>query len=503
MRQGRTFKRCGKCNRRVTDRTCANCGYDGHSWAFTVDIGPRGGKRKQVSRSGFKTKREALAAMADLQDNAAKGTRVEPSKMTVGDYLDDWLNGVKGEIRGSTWKSADGHVRLHIKPRIGDVGLQVLTRNRVRALWRELRDTGLSPKSVHNVSVTLNSALNAAVEDQLIVSNPAARTSKAPKASRAKLRTWSAEQVRAFLAYVADDADLALWRVAAMTGMRRGEVLGLRWQDVDLDAARLSVRQTWGRSDSGLDFGEPKTARGRRTIDLDPHTVAILREHGTTQKRDRLAFGPGYEDHGLVFARPDGTPHDPDVVSQRFARLAEKAGLPVIRFHDLRHTHASILLAQGRPPKVRTAWPRLSELHDGRLPGGHPRHAGGRRRRVRGRGRRLVRECEVPVFVQVACPSRTRTRFGKVAQFTQQRCDVLEVEARDDVVDRPPLRKPDDLDPNGVAKAVDVDQASFIDGDRLGCGLTGEGDVEDVALIRVLVVHGLAPSITHRARLRL
>jgi integrase len=143
-----------------------------------------------------------------------------------------------------------------------------------------------------------------------------------------------------------------LLRLAATTGMRRGEVLGLRWRDVDLQRGVLQVVQQRVRGADALTYGPPKTSRGRRRIDLDPATVSAPREHRRRQLEDRLAFGPGYIDADLVFARADGSPLDPDVVSRSFERLARRVGLTPIRFHDLRHTHATLALAAGIHPKV-------------------------------------------------------------------------------------------------------------------------------------------------------
>lgn len=134
--------------------------------------------------------------------------------------------------------------------------------------------------------------------------------------------------------------------------MRRGEVLGLRWRDVDLETGRLRVTQQRVRGAEGLGYGAPKTANGRRSVALDPATIAALRGHRVRQAEDRFAFGPGYQDADLVFARADGSPEDPDGVSQVFERLGRLAGLPRIRFHDLRHTHATLALSAGIHPKV-------------------------------------------------------------------------------------------------------------------------------------------------------
>jgi integrase len=152
---------------------------------------------------------------------------------------------------------------------------------------------------------------------------------------------------------VRDDRLFALYRLALATGMRRGEIVGLRWQDVDLDAARLAVVQQLVVVDGWrVEVSEPKTARGRRVLDLDPATVQALRAHRDVQIAERAFMGPDYEDNDLVFCREDGRALHPDKVSQAFTRLARAAGLPPIRFHDLRHTYATLALAAGEYPKV-------------------------------------------------------------------------------------------------------------------------------------------------------
>ncbi|MGD0121711.1 MAG: site-specific integrase [Candidatus Limnocylindrales bacterium] len=166
------------------------------------------------------------------------------------------------------------------------------------------------------------------------------------------MRTWTGRQVAGFLDFVGSDRLFCLWRVAFFTGMRRGELLGLRWRDVDLDGAALSIQQTYIRGAEGLGYGAPKTAKGRRRITLDAETVGILRAQKRAQATLRIRAGSIWKDNDLVFAREDGSPIDPDVVSTQFYRLTARAGLPRIRLHDIRHTHATLLLMAGVHPKV-------------------------------------------------------------------------------------------------------------------------------------------------------
>jgi integrase len=317
--------------------------------------------RRQVSRGGYATRALALAAMAELQVTSAAGTYIERSRQTVGEYLTAWVAGVagSGQVRASTYTSYETSIRAHIVPRLGEIPLQQLTRNEVRALYDQLRAHGrvkgavggLSAKTVHNIHLCLHRALSDALDDGLLKSNPADRAHRLPP-DRPEMRTWSRDQLQAFLAAVEDTPMRALWRLAASTGMRRGEVLGLRWEDVDLDGGRLSVRQQLVRDRQTVAFGPPKTKAGRRSITLDPGTIAALYAHSHAQTANRLYWGAGYQPHNLVFARPDGSPHDPDSISQQFLSLSSRARLPRIKLHELRHTHATLLLAAGTHPKV-------------------------------------------------------------------------------------------------------------------------------------------------------
>lgn len=166
------------------------------------------------------------------------------------------------------------------------------------------------------------------------------------------MRVWDAEQLRQFLDSIEQHRLYPAYHLAASTGMRRGEVLGLLWNDVDLDGRRLSISQALLSVAYAVKIGDVKTGPSRRTIDLDPRTVSILRSWRKRQLEERLALGEDYEDHGLVFTGPDGTPVHPDFFSQTFDRKVARSGLPRIRLHDLRHGHASLLLKSGVPVKV-------------------------------------------------------------------------------------------------------------------------------------------------------
>ena len=369
-REGRVFRRCRTCGHRVSTpaKTCDHrhegevCGGE-VAWGFVVDVALPGAKqRKRRTRSGFATKKAALAAMRDVQKAQAKGRLVEPTRMTVAEYLTEWLaatrNRVGDDLSDTGWRDYEVHIRRHITPGIGDLPLQALSPNHVKAFYAWVQDGNSSrgerrpaPKTVHNVHLTLHRALYDAVHDGLIPRNPASGSRRAPRGGP-EMMTWDADQLRTFFEQTADDRLFPLWRLAAMSGMRRGEVLGLRWDDLDAKASTVTVKRQWKRGEKGFILAPPKTDRGRRTIDIDAETVMVLKQWRRGQLEERMAYEGEWHETGFVFTRKDGRPHDVDVVSQRFNRLVRRAELPRVRYHDLRHTHATLLLLAGVPPHV-------------------------------------------------------------------------------------------------------------------------------------------------------
>jgi integrase len=317
------------------------------------------GKRRQKWHSGYRTKRDADRALSDILHRLDQGNYVEPTRKTLSEFLDEWLKATRSTRWASTDDTYGRIVKSYLKPQIGSLPLRSITGATLNNLYADLLSTGrvhgkggLSPASVRYVHAVIRKALKDAVRWNLVTRN-AADAADPPRIPRAQIKTWSAREVRRFLDHVKDDRLYAAHVVACTTGMRRGEVLGLHWQDIDLEHGRVSVTRSLTVVDGyKTQFTEPKTAHGRRMVALDDTTVGALRKHKQTQMLERALMGDAYEDSDLALCREDGTRLHPDAFADAFYRHAKAAGLPRIRFHDLRHTHATLALAAGVHPKV-------------------------------------------------------------------------------------------------------------------------------------------------------
>lgn len=334
----------------------------GRKWVVVIDTGtdPATGRRRQKWQSGFERRSDAERALAELLTRVHGGTYAEPSKLSMADYLViRWLPAMRTQVRPSTLDAYQRSVHRHLVPRLGHISLQRLTADQLDAAYGDMLTTGrrdgkgLAPKSVRNLHLILHRALADAVDWGLVTRNVADKA-RPPKQTqnRDAMRTWTAGQLREFLQLQREDRLYGLWHLLGNTGMRRGEALGLAWEHVDLDAHRVAVRRTLLNVAYRLEWGEPKTDRSRRNVALDNGTVDVLRAHRRAQLEERMALGGAWEDHGLVFAREDGKPLHPDLASKLFEQRVADSGLPQIRLHDLRHTHATLALQAGIHPKV-------------------------------------------------------------------------------------------------------------------------------------------------------
>ena len=333
----------------------------GKTWSYVVDVGrDRTGKRRQKWKGGFRTKRDAQRALSEVLGKVDDGSWFDAERKTLAEYLDEWLRLVSPRLRPTTAASYAETMHGWVVPRIGHLGLRAVSPMVLMDLYAQLTDNGrrdgrggLSSSSVTYCHRILKHALSDAVKWGLLQRNPADLVSP-PRVVTPEMQVWTSAEVRRFLEYVADDRLYAMWLLLVMTGMRRGEVLGLRWKDVDLSAGRIAIRQTLLEVGYATHFGEPKTKRSRRSVSIDPTTVAALADHRERQLAERLptlqeAIDPAFD---LVFTQIDGRPLQPQNVSQAFGNTIRRAKLPQIRLHDLRHTSATLALGAGIHPKV-------------------------------------------------------------------------------------------------------------------------------------------------------
>lgn len=386
MQRGSVRKRC-QC-RDAAGRRLRSCRKDHGSWTFTVDTGveSEGGRRRQVQRSGFRTRAEAEVAMTEALNDLNRGTWVNDEAITLGQWLTDWLDEIEPRRAVKTLANYRGHVRDVWIPRLGHLKLRDLRRHHIEKVLGELarpivhparsgnvgrRVTRRSPSTIEGYRRTVRAALAVAQRRGLIGQNPAeGRMDSIPDRAPSELTIWEPEQTAHFLEHVGRDRLAALYELAAYGGLRRAELCGLRWNDLDDDGRGLVVRQTiveaaskdlrpedrtcatCGREHTGLLMKRPKSRAGTRWVPLVGAAQVALDIRRSDVAVERAACGDGYRDHDLVFCQVDGDPLRPGTVTSAFEAHVKACGLPVIRLHDTRHGACSLLLAGGVPIEV-------------------------------------------------------------------------------------------------------------------------------------------------------
>ena len=295
-----------------------------------------GAKRKAVYA---KTRKEAAEKLTAAMADAAKGITADGGPKTVGAFLTSWLeNSVRGSVRKSTYDRNESLCRVHLIPALGRKKLKTLSAADVAGFYRSRLDSGCSTASVHKMHETLHKALRQAVRWGYMIKNPAADVDP-PKVHMQEVTPLTREEARRLLNTVQGDRLEALYVVALHTGLRQGELLALRWEDLDLEGQKLQVRRTVTKDGGKLTIGPTKTARGRRTVRLTRDATDALRRHLTRQLEVIDGLGDLFEDNGFVFCTAKGTLINPSNLRKRsFAPLLVRAGLPHMTFHQLRHT---------------------------------------------------------------------------------------------------------------------------------------------------------------------
>ncbi|MBT8165011.1 MAG: site-specific integrase [Acidimicrobiia bacterium] len=306
------------------------------------------------------TKAEVIAKLKEVHRSLDAGVESPTSRLTVGTFLDRWVEGVPGRVEQSTAADYADTVRLHLKPALGSKVLTKLSVSELNALWASKRKAGYSANSIRIMRTVLRSALHQAEREGLLVRNVAA-LSDPPRVGHSEGRSLTIAEAKILLDAASADRLEALYAISLTLGLRRGEALGLSWSDIDLESALVRVRRQLRRErlpeedrvDGGrrtqLVIRDLKTKRSRRTLHLTPALDGLLRTHRARQAREQLAAGPAWIESDLVFTTKKGTPIDPDNFAHYFHRLCARAGLGHWTPHELRHSAASIMLAQGTP----------------------------------------------------------------------------------------------------------------------------------------------------------
>jgi integrase len=307
------------------------------------------GRRKFVYG---RTRQEATSKLRAVQAASAQGMPVPKELLRVDDYLREWLNANQTRLQARTLRAYACLVRVHANPTIGHFRLARLEARHLEKVYGDMMRAGLSARTVQYLHSVLHRALGQAARRGLVIRNVADLVDP-PRVRRREMTVLNIAQSQAFIREAASSPHEALYVLAISSGMRQGELLGLRWSDVDLDRGYLSVTHTLERSGPNAVFGEPKTSASRRRVRLTDRAIEALRRHRSVQAEIRLRAGAAWRDLDLVFTNGTGGPLDAhNLVRRDFGRLLERAGLTPIRFHDLRHTAATLLLTKGIHPKV-------------------------------------------------------------------------------------------------------------------------------------------------------
>lgn len=304
-------------------------------WEARITVGrdPQTGKLKRICLYG-KTRQEVADQMARALSDISRGAFVAPERITMGEWLDTWLQQYKrSSVRPATFDNYEILVRSHLKPALGHIPLKDLRPETLQWLYNEKVKAGLSPGSIRCIHTTIHGALDQALKNQLIIRNVCDAV-VLPRSTKKEIRPLTLDQVTRFLTTIKEDRLFPAIFLEFGTGLRRGELLALRWEDMDLTGKLLRVRQNLVRATgpdgkkSRLIFQEPKTPQSRRTIPIPEDGLEELKRHRVRQAREKLLLGPAYQDHGLVFCQENGKPWDPRVFIQHFGRMLGKAGLP-------------------------------------------------------------------------------------------------------------------------------------------------------------------------------
>jgi len=323
----------------------------GRTWTVHVHWTDHDGKKHQHKKGGFATKTDAQRYMHRYKNEIHTGRRLGTSKLRLDEYLrGEWLPQREADLKRGTFNSYTRIVNAHIIPHLGRTRLEELTPRKVERFYTQLQKdgakgqrlapgSGLSAKTVNNIAGVLNRALRDAVRWGLIGVNPIADARKPAKKSP-EMRAWDPQELGSFITETRNDRLSGVWHLLATTGLRRGEVLGLRWDDVDFDNQTITVSRTRVKIGATVIDETPKSRASHRTISIDPQTVQALRIQKARQAQEKLVTGGAWADaHGYIVTNTNGTLLDPHRLTQRFQAIVRRIDLTPIRLHDIRHSY--------------------------------------------------------------------------------------------------------------------------------------------------------------------
>jgi len=328
-------------------------GSNNYTIVLQLGLDSATGKRKQQWITAGTSKREAEKQMAELIHELDNGNYIKPDRTTVAQYLRRWLVECgKPSLTPRSYERYKGIIEKNLIPAVGRIRLLELRPEHIQRHHANMVDRGLAVRTVRYDHIVLHGALRMAVKWQLLPRNVADAV-EPPKAKHSEMQTWDSDEITEFLEAAKTTPYHVIFYMALYTGARRSELLGLSWRHVDLLYSQISIERGlhWTKNE-GYIFTQPKSAKSRRTIALPPSLVLLLKEHKEKQECARLLIGKPLTEGDLVFAHEDGSPLFPNSVSRAWSLLAKKAGIKVIRFHDARHSHATLLLKQGAHPRV-------------------------------------------------------------------------------------------------------------------------------------------------------
>lgn len=297
------------------------------------------------------TKTQAERELSKVIADRERGLIKRPDALSVGAALDEWLESRKRELKPKTYADYEHLVRKHLKPRLGSIRLQDLTVRDIAKFQEALEDDGYSTSTIKHLRVILNGTLNRAVMHEVLVRNPMDKLNFKGKPAE-KREVWTPEQAAAFVLVTRNDYGAAALVFALMTGMRRGEVLGLKWEDFDFTKGTLRINRSLVTVNGSAQVSTPKTESSKRLLGLSPDTLSFLKEHWDRQVNLALSKGSEWVETGHVFTNSTGEAFHPDSLRMTMQRACRKAGVPVITIHGLRHTHTSLMARKGVPVEV-------------------------------------------------------------------------------------------------------------------------------------------------------